>query len=116
MISTQHKEIFRLLIEKTVSGKLKWQKTSLTDKYVIQLLGYDVSISCVNKDGDITSALMPEKASVEFLDVTGNAFDTITAYDFASEEYREIAKLYEVARRSALDIDRKLSDILGQLK
>lgn len=114
MNNSQHKEIISRLQAKTDSGQLKWEGTTLSTKYRVSLKGYDITVMAI--ENDLVNALISVKAEVDFIDSHGSVFDSYKAYEFSDPEYKEIFRLYVSARRSALGIDRKLSDILGQLE
>ncbi|MDE5928952.1 MAG: hypothetical protein K2H03_00580 [Muribaculaceae bacterium] len=116
MNNSQHREIISRLQSKTDSGQLKWEGTTLSTKYRVSLKGYDITVMAIENDGSLGNALISVKAAVDFIDSHGSVFDSYKAYEFSDPEYREISRLFVSARRSALGLDRKLSDILGQLE
>lgn len=116
MINNQQEEIIDSLLILTENGSLNWEKTSLNNKYQLNLDGYSITIMFLENDGSLNASLERIKGQINFIDSKGVVFDSITCYNIMDREYSSIEDLYWVVRRNALRINDKYSDILKQLK
>lgn len=114
MHSTQKKLITQIL-EQTNSQAVKWSVTSSNDKYELQLKPYRFTIYMPVR----TMPLAPWDDNViiefSFIDGKGDVFDSVKVYVAGSEDYTLLSELFTSARRNALDIDNKLSEISNLL-
>ena len=116
MITEQYKTLIRSLISTTSSGALKWGETSMKGRYEAPIKHYKVTINLVRDDGAFQVMLHDtEWATLRFIDESGNVFDKISLYEGKSDDYKLLAELYDCARRSANDIDTKISEIISSL-
>ena len=116
MIKPKYKQIIEGLKKATESGKIKWNMTALERKYETSIKNYKISIYQIKDDGAFIM-LLPGTvcAEMNFMEVDGEIFDKIVIYDTKSEDYRMLAGLFDVVRRSVTGSDKKLDEILSFL-
>lgn len=110
-----YKKIINKLIKSTESGSLKWSKSVIVDKLEVKFNGFTVSIDII--DDNSIQVILPgsETAKLKFLNDDGVEFDKVSCYDFKSPEYLLLSRLYDVARRSANNIDVQLNQLYDSI-
>lgn len=104
-------EVIDNLIQKTEDGKLGWQSTAEDSKFICVLEGeFTFSITKFDYQGDDRCYFsMTDSSNAEIIGLGAS---------FGEFRYNKLAELHEVARRSALDVHRKVdhaADILRKI-
>ena len=87
-------QILTGLIQRTNEGKLNWSRTVESDWFTTSV---DViSVMIFEDDGE---------HGLNILDESGRIVESLTYNDTTREQDKKLARLYVLARRSALDID-----------
>ena len=101
-------QILTRVVERTTEGKLKWSRTVENDRFVTSV--DTISIVIVeDRYGRTTYRL-------DILDESGETVDSLGWQVTTSEQERELARLYAMARRSALDVDSTLEKLAKALE
>ena len=102
----QFREIIGALLAQTRAGKVEWEQQELFGNLTTTLANGQISLS-LDRDQDTV---------ISIYDTYGNVLETINAGYIQYKELKADAdKLYELARRSALEIDSKLESILREI-
>jgi len=104
--SPQDIRLIDKLIEGTGAGKIDWQATAVDSQYTASFKGkWSVLVTEYNPGGAETwwSVTIQDSDEREMLRMT-------------EEDYLPVRKLYEAARRSALNVDEAIKDILKDLE
>lgn len=103
-ITDKYRYIISTLITKTTDGKAVWKSTGASDKYIIYFKNYALIIY---------SDLM-DSARFELLNIDGDSIDSFYAVK-GDADYRNAIELYYLARRTALNIDKVIEELLEEL-
>lgn len=98
------------LVEKTRQGALTWSKAETTDNFKATLKNYLAQVWEWTDQEDGSEGI---SFSVKPIRNPEN-FDTIY-YDKYSSKYNRLKELFDVARRSALNLDKMVDDIEAEL-
>ena len=102
-------QILTGLVRRTTEGKLKWSRTAQHDRFVTSLDAISIVIA-ENED------FRPNSFSFSLLDESGVTIESLDYQDTTPQQDRELARLYVLARRSALDIDSILEKLAKALE
>ena len=110
-------DILKSLQEATETGSLKWEKTSLKNKYELKLDEYKITVLLIPEDTGDLSIYLPGTVfgEIAFIDESGSVFDSLKALSRTGAVYHVVESLYECARRSSNDIAKKLSAIQSKI-
>lgn len=98
-------ELVNKLTKSTLGGKTKWQATAQQAQYVASFKGkWSVLVD------EYPGQNYPTSWSIRIQDADGTEMLRVN-----SEEYPPVEGLYEAARRSALNVDEAINDILKDL-
>ena len=102
-------QILTGLVQRTTEGKLKWSRAVQNDRFVTSVDA--VSIVIVE-----TEDARRGSYRLDILDESGETVDSLSYQDSTGEEDEELARLYVLARRSALDVDSTLEKLAKALE
>ena len=108
-------QILTAVVERTSTGKLQWSRTVNNDRFVTSV----DAISIVIVETDIHNEEGEFMREVYRLDITNESGDTIESLrygDTTLEQDQQLARLYVLARRSALDVDSTLEKLAKALE
>ncbi len=101
-------QILTGLVQRTVEGKLNWSRLTQDDRFVVSVDAISVVIVEVNnRDNDYRLYIHDE---------TGQVIESLDHRETTIEQDREMARLYALARRSALDVDSTLEKLAKALE
>lgn len=109
----EYRELARKLLERTREGKLAWEEWGTGFK-VTMPNEYQFYVNRMYSEGDTTLIFsMQDDNGKELFEVrlTDDPRTLIERNQFL----QELKELYELARRKALDVDRKLDEVSGLL-
>lgn len=115
MLSEQHRKLIQALINATEDRSLKWSKTVLRNKFSATVNRYGVSIYFDDPLDKFISMGSEVIYQLDFIDIDGEVFDSIKVRSKNDETFPQLERLYFNARRSALEIDTKLDNIISGL-
>lgn len=98
------------LVQRTAEGKLKWSRTVQEDRYATSV----DAISLV-----IVEEIDFDRGGIYRLDImdeSGDLVESLRHEDTTSEQDKELARLYILARRSALNLDTVLQKLAKGLE
>lgn len=98
-------DILEELSQVTENGKLKWD-VDPTGGYLVYLGNYIINIY---------EGLDQDAYVVRMLDSTSNVVDIVTS-DVLDSNYSLLKRLFEASRRSALNIDEAISNVLQTIR
>ena len=101
-------QILAGLVQRTTEGKLKWSRAVQSDRFVTSV----DAISVVIMEIDATSS----NYRLEILDESGETVESLRYPDTSGEEFELLARLYVLARRSALNVDLTLEKLAKALE
>lgn len=113
MLSDKYKEVINQIIESTRNKNTCWERSARSDKFIADFGPFSVTIFTKSDNGIEWSDRTNPIAEMRFLDENSDEFEKIVAFDKSSEEYDYLSSVYEVARRSANDIDSKMDALLN---
>lgn len=93
------------LIQRTTEGKLKWSRTVPHDRFVTSVDAIAIVIQ-VN---------LGDHYSLEILNEAGETVESLNYRDTTGEQERQLARLYVLARRSALNSEETLQKLVKAL-
>ena len=102
-------QILAGLVKRTAEGKLKWSRTVQDDRFVTSVDA--ISVAIVDTEHPRISSYR-----LDILDESGETIDSLSHQDTTEEEDEQLARLYVLARRSALDIDSVLEKLAKGLE
>ena len=100
------------LVQRTTEGKLNWSRTVQNDRFVASVGAISVTIV------DTGYIVGTDEASyrLDILDEFGEMVESLGYQDTDGAQDRQLARLYVLARRSALDIDSVLEKLAKGLE
>ena len=101
-------QILTGVVQRTTEGKLKWSQTVQNDRFVTSVDAISIVIVEISNSTNLYR--------LEILDESGDAIDSLGYQDTTLEQDRELAHLYVLARRSALDVDATLEKLAKALE
>ena len=102
-------QILTGVIKRTTEGKLKWSQTAQHDRFVTSLDAISIVIA-ENEE------FRPNSHQLVLLDESGVTIESLDYLDTTPEQDEELARLFVLARRSALDIDSVLEKLAKALE
>ena len=96
------------LIQRTDEGRLKWTRSVESDRFVTSV----EAISIVIKE---VEGYRRDTHQLEIVDESGETVDVLGYENTTSEQDQQLARLFVLARRSALDIDSTLEKLAKAL-
>ena len=94
------------LVQRTTEGKLKWSRSVETDRFVTSVDAISVVIAEIRHTS----------YRLDILDESGQTIDSLVYPNVTDEQDEQLARLYTLARRSALDIDATLERLAKGLE
>ena len=102
---TELGQILERLVQRTTEGKLKWSRSVETDRFVASV--------------DAISIVIAETRSLNYrldiLDESGQTVESLDYRDTTREQNEQLARLYVLARRSALNTEATLQKLANAL-
>ncbi len=102
-------QILEGVVQRTTEGKLKWSRTVQNDRFVSSVDAISIVIVEIDSHRQTTYRL-------DILDESGETVESLGFQDTTPEQDRELARLYVLARRSALDINSTLEKLAKALE
>ena len=99
-------QILEGLVQRTTEGKLKWSRTAQSDRYVTSV-------------GAISVVIEEVLRSEYYLEIHNEAGETVESLEFpdtTDAQNGQLARLYELARQSALDVEATLEKLAKALE
>lgn len=98
-------QILTGLVKRTEEGRLKWSKTVSQDRFVASVDTIALMVGEVRNPGE------PIRYSLDILNEYEEVADSIGHDDCSDAEYRELERLYRLARRTANDAEATLEKL-----
>ena len=102
-------QILNGLVERTTEGKLKWSRSVNDNRFVTSVDAISVVIEEYISGGDTRRRL-------DIIDESGDTVESLNFRDTTREQDEQLARLYVLARRSALDVDSVLEKLAKGLQ
>ena len=102
-------QILEGLVQRTTEGKLNWSRTVENGRFVTSVDAISVVVEELQYPADIRYRL-------DILDESGETVESLRYEDMTSEQDEQLARLYVLARRSALNIDSTLEKLAKGLE
>ena len=115
MTNEKYLRLVSLLIKRTSENTARWEQTSRDGVFALSLPDYTVRISMVRNVDDT------EDVKFHIVNSEGKVIDTFTDVEAAEglvdkgPTYREMADLYDQARRQAFGVDKALDELIEEL-
>lgn len=114
-MNPKNKELIERLIDNTDQEKLHWEETAFPGKFIAHMSKVDIVVSY---EFNRTYNKHEYAFAIETKD--GSLIDRIKASEkdstvFVGDDFILLSNIYEKARRKALNIDKTIDDILGEL-
>ena len=107
-------QILTGLVRRTAEGKLKWNRTVQSDRFVTSVDA--ISIVIVEIEVLINIDVVNTYYRLEILDESGEVVESLDRHDTSVEQDEQLARLYVLARRSAFNIDATLEKLAKALE
>ena len=104
-------QILAGLIRRTTEGKLKWSRAVENGRFVTSV----DAISIVIVEMQFPSS-RPHRYGLDILDESGETVESLSYDDISEEEDEQLARLFVLARRSALNTDSTLEKLAKALE
>ena len=114
MITKEYRELIDKIIERTNEGKIKWETTSDSLKFLCKIGDRTVVVYSYVYNFNPTGMDL-NCISFEILDFFGEKIDGIYV-DESELDFAKMTDLYDMARRNALRIDQTIRDLLDALE
>lgn len=117
MMSPKYKELIDNLTEKTSEGKIKWERTSQKCRFQVTIGDQIVFVYSAADEPPTfwTFDVGAPKAEFVIRGVNGEESDSLKAYSRTDLLYSELQPLYQAAKSSATEIDKKIDGLLTSL-
>lgn len=102
-------QILEGLVQRTTEGKLNWSRTVENGRFVTSVDAISVVVVELQYPADIRYRL-------DILDESGETVESLRYEDTTSEQDEQLARLYVLARRSALNINATLEKLAKGLE
>ena len=102
-------QILEGLVYRTTEGKLNWSRTVENGRFIASVDAVSVVIMEVGYFSGLSYVL-------DILDESGETVESLRHQDTTSEQDEQLARLYVLARRSALNIDSTLEKLAKGLE
>ena len=101
------------LVQRTEEGRLKWSRAAQSDRFVTSVDAISLVIMEINEF--IDEGIVYSNYRLNILDESGEVVESLGRYDTSPEQDEQLARLYVLARRSALNIDSTLEKLAKAL-
>lgn len=110
MIPSEYRPLVDKIIKKTGEGKVKWQKTSDSEKFLTEIGFNTVIVQRFN-------AFPEDEPCISFnvRNTMGESVDFFSAM-ISESDYLTMSDLFNAARRQALDIDNIINSMMRSLE
>ena len=104
------------LLQRTTDGKLKWSRTAEADQFVTSV--DTISVIVRRKVVHTFPGVSTPEFQLEILDAQGTSIETIglASGGATPDRQRKLPRLYDLARRSALNIQETLEKLAKALE
>ncbi len=109
MIPDEYKAMIDLLIERSSQKKLRWKTTSDSQKFLV-----DIGLNAISVESFHEYQQDVDMIGIRLYNTTGDQIDWI-ASDERESDFIKLHSLYSAGRRSALNIDKTISEIMSSL-
>ena len=100
-------QILEGLVQRTSEGKLRWTRTVESDRFITSVDA--ISVAIVDLGNNINTG--DEIYRLDILDELGDVVESLSYQDTDIQQDRQLARLFVLARRSALNIDSVLEKL-----
>lgn len=103
------------LITGTTNGKISWQVTERQDEYSTKLDNGAITVDLWDAFDEVEDPI--SLVDIAFLNILGEQVDRVV-FGLVSDphDFRRLAELHKLAKRSYLKIDATLDNMLGELE
>lgn len=101
-------QILTRVLERTTEGKLKWSRTVRSDRFVASIDA--ISMVIMEIPGRISN-----HHQLDILSEEGETIDSLSHQDTTAGQDTQLERLFQLARRSALDVDATLEKLAKAL-
>ena len=105
---TNLSQILTGVVQRTEEGKLKWSLGAENDEFVASVDAISIVINATGRARNVHR--------LDILDESGETVDSLDYNTTTTEQNRELARLYILARRSALDVEATLEKLAKALE
>lgn len=105
-------QILNGLVQRTSEGKLKWSRTVQDDRFIATVDTVSVAIADTGWHPEAEETTY----RLDILSESGQVVDSLGFHDSTGEQDRQMARLFVLARRSALDADSVLQKLAKGLE
>ena len=110
MIEEKISQLIVALIDKTGAGKVTWKKTVSANRLLVNFSLNAVSITRI-PNNNINATYV-----FSLLDDDGNEIESKTEYSSTTAEHQKLEQLFNLARRSANNVEESLDSLLKTLE
>ena len=100
-------QILEGLVRRTEDGRLKWRRSIESNRFVTSVDVISIRIQEI---------LAMEGYRLDILDESGEIVESLRYQDMSRDEEEQLARLYALARRSAIDVDSTLEKLAKALE
>ena len=100
-------QILEGLVRRTEDGRLKWRRSIESNRFVTSVDVISIRIQEI---------LAVEGYRLDILDESGEIVESLRYQDMSRDEEEQLARLYVLARRSAIDVDSTLEKLAKALE
>ncbi len=100
-------QILEGLVRRTEEGRLKWRRSIESNRFVTSVDVISIRIQEI---------LAVEGYRLDILDESGEIVESLRYQDMSRDEEEQLARLYVLARRSAIDVDSTLEKLAKALE
>jgi hypothetical protein len=100
-------QILAGLVQRTTEGKLKWSRAVENGRFVTSVDAISIMIQEIQTGGPYR---------LDILDESGEVVESLSYQDTSREEDEQLARLFVLARRSALNTDSTLEKLAKALE
>ena len=102
-------QILSGLVQRTEDGRLKWRRGAQHDRFVTSVDAISVVIQEIQSSSH-------NRYRLDILDESGETVESLRYEDTSPEQDEQLARLYVLARRQALNIDSTLEKLAKGLE
>src|SRR5438874_2332702 len=106
--------LFEEILEKTRSGRIKWEPTADEDRFVASVAGKFTILIKSRDDTSVGIGLRVEGPALVLKDADDRVLITV-GYDIQGIGPHQLEDLWEMVRRRALRVDEKVDEALTEL-
>lgn len=111
-MESKYKEIVNILIEKTKSGKVSWEETSMSNRFIVNIGMNAIVVGYIDKPFDNEC----QSYTIDILNLLGCTVEKTTIGHNDKEGYTLMEQLYNIVKRNVMKVDETLDDIISDLK